>query len=151
MQKVKSEKWLKVSNFTANEQLMSFASNRCGEDKHIATVFQFQFFAKFCNSHREIADGDISPVDTGKSRLQFVFVHRGRLFDDETAPREVRNILIGNKQMTVLINLPYPKPLLQQFKASGIQNGGIRLEQILLLEGICNPRLLRRGFVIPIK
>ena len=69
MQQVKSEKWLKVSNFTANEQLMPFTSNRCGEDKHIATVFQFQFFAEFSNGHGEIANRDIGSVDSRKRIL----------------------------------------------------------------------------------
>ena len=125
---MKSEKWLKTSYFSANEQLVPSVSNRCGEDKYVATVFQFQFFAEFSNGDGEVAHRDIGSVDTRKNRLQFVFVHRSCLFDDKTAAWEVWNIRIGNKQVTIAIELSYPKPLFQQYEASCFHDGGVWLE-----------------------
>lgn len=113
----------------ANEQYMPLISNRCGKDKHVATVLEFQFFAKFRNGHGEIAYRDIGTLNTFKSSLQLAFVHRGRPFDDETTTREIRNIRIGNKQMTISVKLLCPKPLCQQFKAPRLHDGSIGLEE----------------------
>ena len=113
----------------ANEQFMPLISNRCGKDKLVATILESQFFAEFRNGHGEIAYRDIGTCYTFKNSLQFAFIHRGRLFYDETTTREIRNIRIRYKQMTISVKLLCPKPLCQQFKAPRLHNGGIRLEE----------------------
>ena len=117
--------------FPAQKELVLIARDGGGEEIEIAPVFQFQALPQFGDRHGEVAHGDVGSVDAGEGGFQFTLVHRSGLLDDETTAWEIADIMVGNKQMAVPIQLLHAKPLLQRCETSRFHDGGIGLEEIV--------------------
>ena len=114
--------------FLAKKQLVLIVGQGGGEEVEIAPVFQLQALPQLGHRHGEITHGDIGSVDASEGGFQFTLVHRSGLLDDETTAREVADIMVGHKQVTVLVELLYAKPLLQRCETTRFHNRGVGLE-----------------------
>ena len=118
--------------FLAKKQLVLIVGQGGGEEVEIAPVFQLQALPQLGHRHGEITHGDIGSVDASEGGFQFTLVHRSGLLDDETTAWEIADIMVGHKQMAVLIELLHAELLLQRCEATGFHDGGIGLEEEVL-------------------
>ena len=67
---------------------MAFLCIGCGENIHLATVFQFESFPQVGYCQGEVSGGYIGFIDARKCLFKFVFVHGADAVDDESSARE---------------------------------------------------------------
>ena len=73
----------------------------CGEDIHVAAVFDFEAFAQFGNCEWEVARGDIGFLYACQRLAQFALVHRRHALHNEASARKAFNGFVGEEEVTV--------------------------------------------------
>lgn len=104
---------------------MALSCHRCSKDIDIAALFELQPLAELGYRHGEVADSEIGLGDTLQGDLEFALVHRRGALDDELAAREVADVGIGDKEVTVFVKLGNAEALLELFEAACLHDGGI--------------------------
>ena len=66
----------------------------CGENIHLAAIFQFEPFPQVGYRQGEVSGGYIGFIDARKCLFKFAFVHGADAVDDESSAREALYLLV---------------------------------------------------------
>lgn len=76
-------------------------SGGCGEDIHVAAVFDFEAFAQFCDCEWKVARSYICFLYACQRLAQLALVHRRHALHNEASARKVFNGFVGKKEMAI--------------------------------------------------
>ena len=76
-------------------------SGGCGEDIHVAAIFDFEAFAQFCDCEWKVARGDIGFSDACQRLAQLALIHRRHALHNEASAGKAINGFVGKKEMAV--------------------------------------------------
>ena len=76
-------------------------SGGCGEDIHVAAVFEFEALSQFGYGEREVACGDIRLLDACQRLAQFALVERCDALYAEASAREAVDGLSREEEVAV--------------------------------------------------
>ena len=108
---------------------MALVCHCCREDIHVTAILKLQSFAEFCHRHGEVAHGDVRVADTRQGFLQIALVHGSDFVDDKTTAREILDVLVGHKQMAIILQRADAKTLRELGEAACLHDRGIGLKK----------------------